>query len=193
MIFIQRRLLFYCKLQELPIISFSRDINLGTNQALSSAYIALLKEMSKGIDLWVVCPHFCLSSILSDKKLWKELLKIRRPEIVLNVCMQMSTDQFNNSAHCTLLICVPAPLTDKNSYVRKRSQLKFCHFQLGILGMVYLTHKGQRSNFFFEVGGHGRQSPWKKFDIWPLTLMGQINQAQNANLKKANLSWDLFC
>ena len=32
----------------------------------------------------------------------------------------------------------------------------------------------------------------KKFDLWPLTLMGQIHQAQNANLKMANLSWDLF-
>ena len=33
----------------------------------------------------------------------------------------------------------------------------------------------------------------KKFDLWPMTLMGQINQAQNANLKMANFSWDLFC
>ena len=32
----------------------------------------------------------------------------------------------------------------------------------------------------------------KKCDLWPLTLMGQINQAQNANLKMANLSWDLL-
>ncbi len=32
----------------------------------------------------------------------------------------------------------------------------------------------------------------KKFDLWPLTLMGQINQAQNANLKMANLSWVLL-
>ena len=49
---------------------------------------------------------------------------------------------------------------------------------------------GADPNFFWHVRGHGRQWPWKK--VWPLTLVGQIDQAQNVNLKMANLSWDLL-
>ncbi len=29
-------------------------------------------------------------------------------------------------------------------------------------------------------------------NFWPLTLMGQMDQDHNANLKMENLSWDLF-
>ncbi len=39
------------------------------------------------------------------------------------------------------------------------------------------------------MAGNDRE---KKFDLWPSTLVGQIDQAQNGNLKMANLSWDLF-
>ena len=68
--FIQKRLLFHCKLS---IISFPRDINLGTNQAFSSTYIALLKGMSKGIDLFLplsdlksflCCPNSGFNNVL---------------------------------------------------------------------------------------------------------------------------------
>ena len=45
----------------------------------------------------------------------------------------------------------------------------------------YQLHSFYRNTDYLEVGGHGRQSKWKK--VWPLTRMGQINQAQNANLK----------
>ncbi len=62
------------------------------------------------------------------------------------------------------------------------------HFGLGLFDPV----QGAGPRFFLYVRGHGRQGPGKKFDFWPLTLMGQINQAQSATLKMANLSWDLF-
>ncbi len=68
-------------------------------------------------------------------------------------------------------------------YQKKESSFWKCHFQNGILDLLYLTYKGQRS--------WGPKSV-KKFDLWHLTLIGQRGRAQNAILKIAFINGCLF-
>ncbi len=74
-------------------------------------------------------------------------------------------------------------LMTNEAFIYEDSSTSTCHFQNGILDLVYLTHKGQRLkvklffpdlarhdlwHFFGHVGGHGRRSQSKK--AWPLTF-----------------------
>ncbi len=71
--------------------------------------------------------------------------------------------------------------------MRVQSTLLICILELAWF-ICPISVKGQTFFMDFAVMTSDLKSLGKKFDLGPLTLMGQINQAQNVNLKMANLS-----